>query len=161
MLKSNRLVRKPVLLLSFIVLCAASALCFKPGMNAEEWLTWGNRCLYQCFDPNGDAKLKKWELSLTGDSFVRLRKTYANGKQEYYSFHLHRFSDINYLGTSSAGILQFKTIADDIIVQTYDDPRGNVDSMTTALSISVRNMEPERVDSLRNALLYLKEKDKQ
>lgn len=135
-----------------------TGLCFKNSMNEPDWLTWGNHCLLQCFDPAGDAKLKKWELTLTDNAFVRLRKTYANGKQEYFSFHLRRFNDMDYLGTTAGGTLQLRTIADDIIVQTYNDPRGNVDSMATSMNISVRNMEPERLDSLQEALEYLKAK---
>ena len=67
---------------------------FKPAMNEQEMLTWSNRCLSESYDPSGEVKLKKWELSLTGDAFVRLRKDYSNGKEEFYSFHLHRFHDM-------------------------------------------------------------------
>jgi hypothetical protein len=111
------------------------------------------------FDAEAAGKLKKWELILTDDSFIRLRKIYSNGKQEYYSFHLHRFNDMDYLGTSNAGMLNLKTEDADIIVQTYNDRKGNVDSMTSVLSIPVRNMEPEKLDSLRNALLFFKAKN--
>ncbi len=97
-------------------------------------------------------------MGVTDNAFVRLRKTYANGKQEYFSFHLHRFNDLDYLGTATTGTVQLKTIADDIIVQTYGDPKGDIDTMATSLNIQVKNMSPERLDSLRNALIYFKEK---
>jgi hypothetical protein len=51
-----------------------------------------------------------------------------------------------------------KTKADDIIVQTYNDRHGDVDSMTTVLNIPVKNIEPERLDSLREAFNYFKAK---
>ena len=127
-------------------------------MNEQDWLSWTNRCLAQSYDASGDAKLKKWELSVTSEYFVRLRKTYAKGKQEYYSFNLHRLNDMNYLGNTSTGTLELKAVADDIIVQTYNDRHGDVDSMATVLNIPVRNMEPERLDSLREALNYFKGK---
>ena len=141
-----------------IAILGSASLCFTYAMDEQQWLTWSNKCLTQSYNADGDVKLKKWELSLTDNAFVRLRKTYANGKQEYYSFHLHRFNDMDYLGTTTAGTLQLKTIADDIIVQTYNDPKGDIDSMATSLNIQVKNMDPERLDSLRDALIYFKGK---
>lgn len=150
--------RKAYFLIAVIVL-AVLHFSFKPAPTDEEMLTWSNKCLAECYDPSGEAKLKKWELTLTGDSFLRLRKVYTNGKQEYYSFQMHRFNDMNYTGTTTGGILQFKTIADDIIVQTYNDPQGDVDSMATQLSLPVKNIEPDRLDSLQTALDYFKKKE--
>lgn len=121
-------------------------------------LNWGNKCFTESYDPSAEEKLKKFEFTLTNDAFVRLRKTYQNGKQEYYSFHLHRLNDMNYLGTSESGILQFKTTADDIIVQTYNDRKGDVDSMANVLNIPVKNMGAERLDSLHNVIEYFKAK---
>ena len=120
---------------------------------------WSNKCLAESFDPSADIKLKKWEIALTPEHFIRLRKTYQHGKQEYYSLHLNRLDSVNYLGTSDGGQLRFKAIADDIIVQTYDDPKGNIDSMATVLDIPVKSMSPERVDSLNEAIKYLRSKD--
>lgn len=150
-------VKKTGIIIFFIT---TLSLCysFKTGMSDQDWLSWANRCLMQSYDPSGDAKLKKFEFSVTGDYFLRLRKTYAKGKQEYYSFNLHRLDDMNYLGNTASGTLALKTIADDIIVQTYNDRSGDVDSMTTVLNIPVKNMEPERLDSLRDALNYFKTK---
>jgi hypothetical protein len=65
---------------------------------------------------------------------------------------------MDYLGDSNNGILELKTVADDIIVQTKNDRRGDIDSMTTVLKIPVKNMEPERLDSLQQAFLYFKSK---
>ncbi len=128
-------------------------------MDEQEMLTWGNKCLMQSFDASTDTKLKKWELELTPDAFVRMRKIYQNGKQEYFSLHLHRLTDINYLGTADAGTLQLQTIADDIIVQTHNDRKGDLDTLATMLNIPVKNMQPERLDSLRTVLEYFKAKD--
>lgn len=119
-------------------------------------IAWSNKTLLHIYDPTTEVKLKKWELTITDDLFLRFRKTYTNGKQEYYSCHLHSFNDLDYLGTTRVGSLTISTQADDIIVQTYNDRKGDVDSMTNVLSIPVRNMEPEQVDSLRNALQTFK-----
>jgi hypothetical protein len=131
---------------------------FKTGMTEQEMLVWGNRCLSESYDPSGEVKLKKWEIMLTPDAFVRLKKDYTNGKEEYYSFQLHRYKDMNYLGTTTAGNLQLTAIADDIIVQTKDDPKGDIDSMATQMTIPMKNMEPERLDSLQELLKYFKGK---
>jgi len=156
MLKS--LLRKPgkiVILLAIIPLFA-----FKFGlrvkMDEQEWLQWSNKCLKESYDPSGEAKLKTWELTVTPEHFLRLRKTFQHGKQEYFSLHLHLFNDLSYLGNINHGTLQLKANNDDVIVQTYDDPKGNVDSMATSLELPVRNMQPERLDSLRTALMYFK-----
>jgi len=141
-----------------MILAISVSFCFKPGMDEQDWLLWANKCLTQSYDPSADIKLKKWELSVTDEYFIRLRKTYAKGKQEYYSFNLHQLSDMDYLGNTAAGTLELKTMADDIIVQTYNDRHGDVDSMATVLNIPVKNMEPERLDSLREALNYFKGK---
>jgi hypothetical protein len=146
-------------LLFSIIMVAAISYCFNRHMDEQEMLAWGNKCLMQSFDPSTDVKLKKWELELTPDAFIRMRKTYQNGKQEYFSLHLHRLADMNYLGTADAGTLQLQTLTDDIIVQTHNDRKGDLDTLATMLSIPVKNMQPERLDSLRTILEYFKEKN--
>jgi hypothetical protein len=140
------------------IVLAVSFFSFKRTFDDHDWLAYVNRALQQCYDQSTDPKLKKVEISLTPDNFVRLRKTYAKNMQEYYSFNLHRFNDMDYLGSSTSGTLSLKTMADDIIVQTYNDRHGDIDSMTTVLDIPVKNMEPERLDSLREAFNYFKTK---
>jgi len=131
---------------------------FKAEMTEQEMITWSNKCLAEAYDPSGEAKLKKWDLALTEDAFVRLRKVYTNGKQEYYSFQLHSFNEMDYLGTTTGGTLELKTTADDIIVQTYNDPKGDIDSMATQLNLPVKNIDPDRLDTLQMALNYFKKK---
>ncbi|BAU55537.1 hypothetical protein [Mucilaginibacter gotjawali] len=149
---------KKVLITTAFIIALSTSYGFKYRFDEQDWLSYTNRCLAQSYDASGDSKLKKVEFFLTPDSFIRLRKTYAKGKQEYYSFNLHQLNDFDYLGSSTTGILEFKTLADDIIVQTYNDRHGDVDSMTTVLDIPVKNMEPERLDSLHEALNYFKAK---
>ena len=119
----------------------------KEGANFK----WMQECLKSRFNPVfANVKLKKWELNVTEDGFFRLRKVFPNGKQEYFSFNIKRFSDLSYLGTTEYGDIIIKTKSDDIIVQTYNDPRGNIDSMTSVLRLPVVNVEPEMLDSLIN-----------
>src|ERR1700754_4504019 len=149
---------KKILLVSPILLISWLNYSFKAGTDDIEWLDWSNKCLTETYNPLPDVKLKKWELTLTNDYFLRLRKTYQHGKQVYYSFNLHRLNDVEYQGDDKAGTLQLSTAADDIIVQTYEDPKGDIDSMSTTLELPVKNMSPGRLDSLKNALSYFKAK---
>ena len=144
--------------LTAILFLALFHFSFKAEMTEQEMLTWSNKCLAESYDPSGEAKLKKWDITLTDDAFVRLRKVYSDGMQTYYSFQLRRFNDMAYIGTTVSGTLQLKTIADDIIVQTYNDPKGDIDSMATQLDLPVKNIEPDRLDSLQMALNYFKKK---
>src|SRR6185312_3758527 len=142
--------------LVLIIILFSTAICFsfKRSMTEQDWLLWTNKCLMQSYNAEADTKLKKFEFSVTSDAFVRLRKTYAKGKEEFYSFNLHQLGDMDYFGNTVTGTLQLKTVADDIIVQTRNDRKGDIDSMTTVLNVPVRNMEPERLDSLRDAFNY-------
>lgn len=142
-----------------MVLLALLHLSFTTDNDEQQMLDWGNKCFSEIYDPSGDVKLKKFDWTLTPDAFIRLRKTYENGKEEYYSFQLHRLSKMDYLGTADAGKLEFNTTADDIIVQTYNDHSGDIDSMATHLDIPVKNMQPERLDSLQTVINYFKNKE--
>ena len=158
MIKSVLIKAGKTFLSLLIVALIAFNYSFKPQADEEYWLEWGNKCLAEVYNPPVDVPLKKWELMLTPDHFIRLRKTYQHGKQEYYSFNLNRLDSVNYLANPVTGMLEFKTKRDDIIVQTYEDPKGNIDSMTTVLDIPVKNIAPGRLDSLNEAINYLKEK---
>ncbi|MES2107660.1 MAG: hypothetical protein V4577_02855 [Bacteroidota bacterium] len=149
---------KKNIVLSVVALGAVISFCFKRSMTEQDWLLWTNKCLMQSYNSATDPKLKKFEFSVSADAFIRLRKTYAKGKEEYYSFSLHKLGDMDYYGSTATGTLQLKTLADDIIVQTRNDRKGDVDSMTTVLNVPVKNMEPERLDSLREAFDFLKAK---
>jgi len=79
--------------IAFLML--ATSLCllhysFAPAMTEQEMLTWTNKCLSTSYDPSGDDKLKTFQLILTADGFIRLRKSYPKGREEYHSFHMHR-----------------------------------------------------------------------
>jgi hypothetical protein len=131
---------------------------FKTEMSEQEWLNWSNKCLSNSFNPTPDINLKKWEITLTGDYFLRLRKTYQHDRQEYFSFNLHRLNNVEYLGSDTTGTLKLSTLTDDIIVQTYEDPKGDLDSMATTIDLPVKHMSPARLDSLKTALNYFKTK---
>ena len=135
-------------------------LCAFKALNTEqEWISWANRFLNENYDPTVEPRLKKFEINLTPDHFMRLRKTYQQGKQEYYSFNLRRFAQLDYIpGNTATDTLEIKTQTDDIIYQTYEDPQGDIDSMATQWAIPVKKLSPQRLDSLKQALIFLKSK---
>lgn len=103
-------------------------------------------------------KLKQCELLLSEEGFLRYRRTHTNGKQEYFSFNLSRIKSINYLGDTQSGELAIETLEDDVIVQTFNDRGGNVDSMSTHFILPLNKIEAEDLISLQADLLEMKEK---
>ena len=141
-----------------MVLPALLFLSFIAVTDEQKLLDWGNRCFCESYDASGDTSLKKYDLVLTHNAFIRLLKTYQNGKQEYYSFQVHRLNEIKYIRNPDGDTLQFKTNADDVILQTFNDPDGDLDSMVTHLDIPVNTMPKKRLDSLQKVLDYFKNK---
>ena len=131
---------------------------FKSNTPPTDWLNWTNNCLKKSYNSSAEPKLKKWELSINELGFIRLRKFYQKNKQIYYSFNLKKLKDLKYEGTSKKGTLQLIALEDDIIVQTHNSRKGDVDEMANLLSIPLKNMEPEKLDSLMQGLNYFKDK---
>ncbi|RWY48014.1 hypothetical protein [Mucilaginibacter gilvus] len=132
---------------------------FGAFMDEQQWVSWGTKALTESYDPSGETNITKWEIMLTTDHFIRLRKTYQQGNQEYYSFNIKRLSGLNYLpGNELTDTLQVQTQTDDIIIQTYGNPIGDLDSMATTLNIPVKKLMPGRLDSLKQALIFLRQK---
>lgn len=92
--------------------------------------------------------LKKYELNVTKTGFCRYKCFFNNGKVEYFSFNLLKFKDLDFLGTTQKGTLLLHTRGDDVIVQTYNSKKGDIDSMATYMSIPLKNMEAEDLNEL-------------
>ncbi len=102
-------------------------------------------------------KIKKCTITISDEGFLRYRKYYLNGKQEYYSFNLSRLKTIDYFGDTTSGNFIFKTLEDDVIVQTYNDRSGNVDSMSVQLTIQLKTIEPQDLIDLQQNLFEMKQ----
>jgi hypothetical protein len=59
---------------------------------------------------------------------------------------------MDYYGTTTSGKLYIHTKGDDVIVQTYKDKGGDVDSMATQVVIPLKNMEAEDLNLIRDNL---------
>jgi hypothetical protein len=142
------------------LLLAISALTVAMAFTMQDdgMLAWPQNYLMARFDAGAELpKIKKFELQFTPDGFFRFRKTFQNGKQEYFSFNLKRLEDIEYLGSTANGILMLRTARPDIIVQTYNDRTGNIDSMASVVPLPLKSVEPEGLDSLRMILKKIKD----
>lgn len=99
-----------------------------------------------------NKNVRKFDFQITGEGFFRYRKIYTSGKSEYFSFSVGRLQEVGYLGTTASGNLVIQTKSDDIIVQSYNDPRGNVDSMSTELILPLQQVEAEDLQLIRSNL---------
>lgn len=98
------------------------------------------------------SQVKRYEFNVTNNGFCRYKRYFSNGKTEYFAFKLSKFKDMDYVGTTVSGQLYLYTKGDDIIVQTYKDRGGDVDSMATRLMVPLKNMEPEDLNLIRENL---------
>jgi hypothetical protein len=99
--------------------------------------------------------LKRGELVVTNTGFCRYKRYYDNGKIEYFSCNLIKFKDLDYLGTIKNGKLLIHTMSDDVIVQTYNDKAGDLDSMASSMIIPLKNIEPEDLADFSKCFLLM------
>lgn len=150
----------------FLVFSLFAACVFMAFRSADpDLLEKMRQCEYRlnlAFAPDlEDAKFKKVEINLTKDGFFRYRRTFMSGKQEYFSFNFSQFQEMEYLGTIQSGFLIMRTKPESIIVQTFRDRNGNVDSMATELKIPLKNIEAEDIQSFQVCFSQISEKLKQ
>ncbi|TDO21869.1 hypothetical protein [Pedobacter duraquae] len=123
----------------FIVFTAFSA----AGL-LEEQSIYIQKKLLEHYDADQEIlKIKKTELNVTNTGFCRYKRHFENGKVEYFSFNLIKFKDLDYVGTVKSGRLIIRTLGEDVIVQTYNDKKGDIDSMAAAVSIPLKQVEAE------------------
>jgi len=91
------------------------------------------------------AGVERGELTVTNTGFCRYKRFFQNGKIEYFSFNLIKLKDLDYLGTVQNGRLLLHTEEDDVIVQTYNDKAGDLDSMAADLTIPLKNIDAEEL----------------
>lgn len=110
------------------------------------------------YDEDFSARqIKRYELSVTNNGFCRYKRYFQNGKVEYFAFNFLRFKESDFMGTTTKGLLYLRTGEDDVIVQTYKDPGGDVDSMASYLIIPLKQVEAEDLNSLMSRILSMRE----
>jgi hypothetical protein len=123
----------------------------------EDSLFLENKLLAHYDEDFSFKQIKRYELSVTNSGFCRYKRYFQNGKIEYYAFNFLRYKDSDFFGTTSRGLLYLRTAEDDVIVQTYKDPGGDVDSMASQLIIPLKQVEAEDLNSLAARFLSMRE----
>lgn len=147
--------KKSLVFLCVGICISTSVISWKLKDPNESW-QWIQRLLLQSYNLHHTSELKKWDLEVTPEGFFRLRKYFPSGKQEYFSFHFRQLKEVEYSGSSDSGSIVFRTFSDDVIVQTYNDPKGNIDSMSTLFELPVLHLQSQSLDSLRTAVSVFK-----
>jgi hypothetical protein len=124
--------------------------CVLSGFDkTEENTVFIQNMLTKYYDLEGQSKdVKRFEINVTNTGFCRYRKVFNNGKQEYFAFNLSRFSSMDYYGTSLKGELYLRTKKDDVIVQTRNDRKGEIDSTSTYMVIPLKNIDIDDLNLL-------------
>jgi hypothetical protein len=131
-------------------ICVQLLLCliflsFSAYGPTEEEAGYMQQKLTEHYDSESGLKnVRKYELHVTDKGFCRYKRFFNNGKVEYFSCNLIKFKELDYLGSTLSGTLFVKTKGEDVIVQTYNDTRGDdIDSMATFIAIPLKNLEAE------------------
>ncbi|WP_017257839.1 hypothetical protein [Pedobacter arcticus] len=114
---------------------------------------------YKLHNAEKDLGIKTTNLEISENGFIRYRKTDSNNRSEYYSVKLSELKDACYLGDEKAGWLLLKFTAEAVIYQTYNDKAGNVDEMLAEISIPLKNINVDDINSLCSAINTLKQFD--
>lgn len=131
-----------------VLLCA-----FSDPDSIEQYVSYLHKTFTDHYDSSQESdQVKRYELNVTNNGFCRYKRYFNNGKTEYFAFKLSKFKDMDYYGTTISGKLYIHTKGDDVIVQTYKDRGGDVDSMATQIVIPLKNMEPEDLNLIRDHL---------
>lgn len=105
--------------------------------------------LNRYYDSGTDGvNLRRFEINVTNTGFCKYKKYYKNGKTELFSFNLLRFKAMAYYGTNVKGELYLFTRNDDVIVQTHNDRKGDIDTMAMQLVIPLKQIEAEQLNHL-------------
>ncbi|TKB96543.1 hypothetical protein [Pedobacter cryotolerans] len=127
-----------------IVLCVFTAFHV-----AEENTILIQNILIKYYNNDEEASnIKRYEINVTNTGFCWYRKVFNNGKQEYFAFNFARLKSIDYYGTNLKGKLYLHTNGDDVIVQTRNDRKGDVDSMSRFVVIPLKNIDADELNAL-------------
>ena len=117
--------------------------------GAEENTIVIQNMLTKYYNNDDEAReVKRYEINVTNNGLCRYRKVFNNGKQEYFAFNFSRLKSIDYYGNTLKGKLYLHTNGDDVIVQTRNDRKGDVDSMSRFVVIPLKNIDADELNAL-------------
>ncbi|SFH20048.1 hypothetical protein [Pedobacter insulae] len=129
----------------FFSICLVFLICV--GFQGTEESIQNTLTKYYDSTSDGNA-LKRYEFNVTNTGFCKCKKVYTNGKTEFFSFNLSRFKSIEYYGNDRRGELHLYTNGDDVIVQTHNDRKGDIDSMATKMVIPLKEVDQYILNNL-------------
>ena len=130
-------------------MASLSFLIFSGFDLPEEDTVFIQSFLVKYYDNEGQGKeVKRFEINVTNTGFCRYRKIFTNGKEEYFAFNLSRFKSMDFYGTTAKGELYLRTKNDDVVVQTRNDRKGEIDSTGTYLVIPLKNIDESQLNEL-------------
>ena len=110
--------------------------------TAEEELESIQNTLTKYHDSSAEGNvLKRYEFNVTNTGLCKYKKVYMNSKTEFFSFNFSRFKSMEYYGTDKRGELHLLTNNDDVIVQTHNDRKGDIDSMAREMVIPLKEID--------------------
>lgn len=126
------------------------AFCVFSGFNhRDEQTLFIQNLLLKYYDSDAHLKeVKRYEINVTNNGFCRYKKFFNNGKQELFAFNLTHFKRMDYYGSVTKGELYLRTKSDDVIVQTRNDKKGDIDSMGAYIIIPLKNIEIDELNAL-------------
>jgi hypothetical protein len=132
--------------MSVFILCCLAFFAFTSSDLLNDEAIFMQKKLLEHYDLSQEAAgVDRGELTVTNTGFCRYKKFFQNGRIEYFSFNLMKFKDLDYLGTVQRGRLLLHTEEADVIVQTYNDKSGDLDSMAAGLTIPLKNIDAEEL----------------
>ena len=132
--------------MSAFILCCLVFFAFTSSDLLNDEAIFMQKKLVEHYDLAREAAgVERGELTVTNTGFCRYKRLFQNGKIEYFSFNLIKLKDLDYLGTVQNGRLLLHTEEDDVIVQTYNDKAGDLDSMAADLTIPLKNIDAEEL----------------
>lgn len=102
--------------------------------------------------------VKEQKLEVTPEGFLRFRQKLLSGKQEYFAFHFSRYKEMKYFGTEERGYAEIMVADSNVIVQTFNDPKGDIDSMGTSMRLNFQHCTAEELSRLESQFSQLKKK---
>ena len=140
--------KKRVFISSLIAFCI-----FSGFSDRDEQTLFIQNLLVKYYDSDVNRKdVKRFEINVTNNGFCRYKKFFNNGKQELFSFNLAHFKAMDYYGSAAKGELYLRTKSDDVIVQTRNDRKGDIDSMANHIIIPLKDIEVGELNALSESL---------
>lgn len=133
--------------------------CFTSGFQRSvpsELTASAGLLLNKLLETNADPVVKEQKLEITPEGFLRFRKKLQSGKQEYFAFHFSRYRELRYFGSEDRGYAEISVLDSNVIVQTFNDPKGEVDSMATLMRLNLRHCTAEDLSRLALQFSQLK-----